>query len=592
MFEREQQQVEQEIRALCAAWGLPQLDLQWSWIPFSGHWGISTSFFQLAAQAVRQSGQGGNVPARAQEIAAQVVAALGTPAGFERVEAVKGYLNLYFDTAEFSRRVLEEILTQGSAYGRAPRRGERVMIEFSHPNTHKAFHVGHLRGTILGDVIARLLDAAGYDVVRANYPGDMGLHVIKWLWCYLTYHAGERPGADITRWMGEIYADATRRLEADPELEKDVRQVYVRWDQRDPQLVALWQETRQWSLDGFAEMYAQLGVAFDCYYFNSQMELPGKQVVQQLIERGIAQDERPEGAVIVKIDEQLGLTKEKYRVAVVLRSDGTALYATEDLALALKKFADYPDLTRSLYLVDVRQSLHFQQIFKILELAGYPEGQRSEHISYELVNLPGNVVMSSREGTVVLLEDLLREATRRALEVVREKNPSLSEEQMLEVARAVGIGALRYPMLARENTKTVTFDWQSALDFNGRSAAYIQYAHVRANSILRKYAEQSQSAGLPEANFHYEMDEKEVELIDRMARLTETVQRAAAEYNPILLANLAYDLAQAFNNFYTVCPVLQAEEPARSARLRLVAAFRQTVANSLALLGITAPQAM
>jgi len=341
-----------------------------------------------------------------------------------------------------------------------------------------------------------------------------------------------------------------------------------------------------------AEMYAQLGVAFDCYYFNSQMELPGKQVVQQLIERGIAQDERPEGAVIVKIDEQLGLTKEKYRVAVVLRSDGTALYATEDLALALKKFADYPDLTRSLYLVDVRQSLHFQQIFKILELAGYPEGQRSEHISYELVNLPGNVVMSSREGTVVLLEDLLREATRRALEVVREKNPSLSEEQMLEVARAVGIGALRYPMLARENTKTVTFDWQSALDFNGRSAAYIQYAHVRANSILRKYAEQSQSAGLPEANFHYEMDEKEVELIDRMARLTETVQRAAAEYNPILLANLAYDLAQAFNNFYTVCPVLQAEEPARSARLRLVAAFRQTVANSLALLGITAPQAM
>ena len=199
MFEREQQQVEQEIRALCAAWGLPQPDLQWSWIPFSGHWGISTSFFQLAAQAVRQSGQGGNVPARAQEIAAQVVAALGTPPGFERVEAVKGYLNLYFDTAEFSRRVLEEILTQGSAYGRAPRRGERVMIEFSHPNTHKAFHVGHLRGTILGDVIARLLDAAGYDVVRANYPGDMGLHVIKWLWCYLTYHAGERPGADITQ---------------------------------------------------------------------------------------------------------------------------------------------------------------------------------------------------------------------------------------------------------------------------------------------------------------------------------------------------------------------------------------------------------
>lgn len=592
MFEREQQQVEQQIQALCVGWGVPQPVLQWGGIPFSGHWGIATSFFQFAAQVARLSGQGGNVPARAQEIAAQVAAALGTPPGFERIEAVKGYLNLYFDTAEFSRRVLEQVLAQGCAYGYAPRRGERVMMEFSHPNTHKAFHVGHLRGTILGDVLARLLDASGYDVVRANYPGDMGLHVIKWLWCYLTYHAGERPTADITRWMGEIYADATRRLEANPELEKDVRQVYARWDQRDPQIVALWDETRQWSLDGFAEMYRQLGVPFERYYFNSQMEPPGKQIVAQLIERGIAQDERPEGAVIVKVDEQLGLTKEKYRVAVVLRSDGTALYATEDLALALQKFRDYPDLVRSLYLVDVRQSLHFQQIFKILELAGYPEGQRSEHISYELVNLPGNVVMSSREGTVVLLEDLLREATQRALDVVREKNPSLGSEQMQAVAQAVGLGALRYPMLARENTKTVTFDWQSALDFNGRSAAYIQYAHVRANSILRKYAEQVQRADLPEANFHYAMDEKEIELIDRIARLPETVQRAAAEFNPILLANLAYDLAQAFNNFYTVCPVLQAEEPVRSARLRLVAAFRQAVANSLALLGITAPQAM
>lgn len=590
MFGSEQRLLEEKIREYCRQEGLPQPNLLWTWIPFSGEWGISTSFFQLAADEARQKGVKTNVPQRAQEIAAGAAAFLGVPAGFARLEPVKGYLNLYFVTSEYARRVVETVLQAGVDFGRAERKQQRVMVEFSQPNTHKAFHVGHLRSAILGDVLCRLLDAAGYDVVRANYPGDIGLHVIKWLWNYMTLHRGEKPDRDITKWMGGIYAEATRRLEENPALEAEVRELYARWDRRDPEVVQLWEETRQWSLNGFNEIYDLLGIRFDRYYFNSMVEHPGKEIVRELIERGIARDERPDGPVIVKIDELLGLKKEQYRVMVVLRSDGTALYQTEDLALAKRKFADYPDLVKSLYVVDVRQSLHFQQVFKILEIAGFEPAKRCQHIPYELVSLPGNVVMASRDGTVVLLEDLIREATARALEIVREKNPELNEEKKQEIALAVGIGAIKYPMLARENTKVVTFDWQSALDFNGQAAPYIQYAYVRANSILRKHREGG--GEISAASFDYPLTAEEIELIDQISRLPATVQRAAAEYTPLAVTSLAYELARAFNDFYTRCPVLQAGEPVRSSRLRLVMATRQAIANSLALLGITAPEAM
>jgi arginyl-tRNA synthetase len=469
------------------------------------------------------------------------------------------------------------------------------MIEFSHPNTHKAFHVGHLRGTILGDALCRILEFAGNDVVRANYPGDMGLHVIKWLWGYLKFHNGEEPASDITKWMGEVYAEAAHRIEEDPDLEEELRAIYARWDQRDPEIVTLWERTREWSLEGFRQMYAALDVRFDVYYFNSQEEKPGKEIVEELVQRGIASDERSQGgAVIVKIDEVLGLTKEQFRTAVVLRSDGTALYATEDLALTLHKFRDYPDLAKSIYVVDVRQSLHFTQVFKILEIAGHAQAQKCNHVSYELVTLPGNVVVSSREGTVVLLEDLLREATTRARAEAHKKNPSLTEAQLENVAQAVGLGALKYPILARENTKMVTFDWKTALDFNGQAAPYIQYAHVRCNSILKKAKAQVdvQTFDNQRSTFEYELNPAEIQLIDLISRFPGEVQRAAADYKPLAIASIAYDIAKAFAGFYDACPVVQAEPQIRAARLRLVAAVKQTLANALALLGITAPEVM
>jgi arginyl-tRNA synthetase len=265
MFLTEQRIVEDTIKAYCAENQLPVPDeIQWNPIPFSGEWGISTPLFPLAAQEARvRQEEGGarlNVAQRAQEIASGIAERIGTRTGFSRVEAVKGYLNLYFSPAAYSRRVVDLVLEQGPAFGQGEDKGERVLVEFSQPNTHKAFHVGHLRNVVLGDSVCRILTAAGYEVVRANYINDTGLHVIKWLWNYSRFHAGEKPLSDKTRWMGDLYAEANKRLESDPTLESEVRALYARWDQRDEEVMALWRETRQWSLMGSTK-YQMIGVA-------------------------------------------------------------------------------------------------------------------------------------------------------------------------------------------------------------------------------------------------------------------------------------------------------------------------------------------
>jgi arginyl-tRNA synthetase len=585
MFEQEHEIITQKIKGYCLEQGLPDIPLLWKWIPFSAHWGISTSFFQLAATEAKQKGQKVNVAARAQELAEQAAAHLGQPDGFERLEAVRGYLNLYFSTPEYAQRVLDTVLEKGAAFGQNPPTGEKVMVEFSQPNTHKAFHVGHLRNVILGNAVCNLLEGGGNEVVRTNYIGDIGLHVIKWLWNYLENHEGQVPGGEKIRWMGDIYSEADRLFQ-DPVVEEQVRALFARWDRKEEDIVELWKTTRQWSMEGFHQLYELLGVHFDHFFYESEVEDSGKEIVDILIEKGLARDERPEGAVIVPLDEILG-TEEVYRVLVVLRSDGTSLYATKDLSLAIDKFEQF-GVDRSVYVIDVRQSLYMKQIFKTLEILGYEWADRCQHLAYEIVNLPGNVTMSSRDGTVVLLDDLIREATARTLSIVQQKNPNLTEEEQQDVAQSVALGAIKYSMLSRDNTKIVTFDWEAALDFNGQAAPYIQYAAVRCNSILRKL-----ETDLPaSAPLDYEMEEAEIHLIDLISRLPNEVARASRELKPLYVATHAYELAKGFSNFYNTCPVLKAEEPVRSHRLRIVAAARVAIANSLAFLGIQSPDVM
>ena len=471
-------------------------------------------------------------------------------------------------------------------FGQGQQRPERIMVEFSQPNTHKAFHVGHLRTTVLGDAVCNILSFAGFQVIRANYIGDIGLHVIKWIWNYQKFHSDEQPPSDMVRWLGELYVEANRHLEEDPTAELEVRELFARWDRQEDDIVELWSQTRKWSLEAFEQVYRLLEIRFDQVFYESEMEDVGKAMVDDLIRRGIAKDQRPDGAVIIPLDEIFG-TKEKYRTLVILRSDGTSLYATKEIPLAIMKFEKFK-LDRSIYVVDVRQSLHLQQTFKTLELMGYPWTSNCIHLAYELVNLPGNVTIASREGAVVLLEDLVEEASGRALTIIKEKNPDLSEDQQKSIARMVALGAIKFSMLSRDTTSIVTFDWDAALDFNGQAAPYIQYAAVRASSIIKR----SKLDRLPEIKITGVLEKQEVALIESLTNFPQAVQRAADELKPLYITNAALDIAQRFNEFYNHCPVLQADIDIRSFRLNLVAAARQVIQNSLTLLGIPTPNVM
>lgn len=601
MFENEQKAIEAKIREICKQNDIPLAELKWQPIPFSGEWGISTSFFQTAADEARAGkGNGNPVPQRAQEIAEQAKAQVGSVEGIGRIEAVKGYLNLYFSTEEYASRVVNTILKQGADFGRSEKKSERVMVEYAQPNTHHSFHIGHARNAILGESLARIVEFAGFDTIRASYPGDIGLGVITVLWAYNKFYKGQEP-RDIHergQWLLNIYTEATSMLEAksgETSEEKAQREAYDaerremlrKWDAGDPAIRALWLETREWSMEELREILAMLDIEIDEWFYESEVDEPSKAIVQELLDKGIAEDERAEGGpVIVKIDEKLGLEKEKYRTAVILRSDGTSLYLTKDLALAKDKFEKHK-VDRSIYVVDNRQSLHFQQAFKILELLGFPQAEKCFHLAYGFVSLPEGA-MSARSGRVVLFKDVADEAERRALFAMTDHASEMSNTLRIQTARQIGLGALAYSMLSVDNNKDIVFNIDDALSFDGRTAPYIQNAHVRANSILRK------AGGMPDfATFAHELASHEVQLIDLLSRFPAMVEQAAGEYRPLVIATYAYDLANIFHSFYHSVPVIQAESAeVQAARLRLVAATKQVLANALQLLVIQAPEVM
>src|SRR5215216_2986666 len=524
MFEQEQQLIENKIKAYCAAHDIELAELKWQPIPFSGEWGVSTSFFQTAANEAR-AGKGKKlpVPQRAQAIAEQVRAEIGTMPGISHIEAVKGYLNLYFTTSEYARRAVDEVLASGAEFGRGAPKHERVMVEYSQPNTHHSIHIGHARTTLLGESLARIVEFAGFDTIRATYPGDIGLGVITILWAYDKFYKGQEPEGIHERgqWLLKIYVEATALLEPKenetPEekarresYDLERREMYRKWDTHDPYVRELWRITREWSLEEFRDILRMLDVNMDVWFYESEVDEPSKAIVDELIQKGIAEDERPTGPVIVKIDEKLGLTKEKYRTMVILRSDGTSLYSTKDLALAKQKFEQY-NVDRSIYVVDFRQSLHFQQVFKILELWGFPQAAKCYHLSYGYVTLPEGA-MSARRGRVVLFKDVYDEAVKRVLAVESERSGNIPENEREAIAQQIGLGALVYSMLAVDNNKDIVFDINEALSFDGRTGPYIQNAHVRANSILKKANLDSQTS----AAFDYELTRNEIELIEQI----------------------------------------------------------------------------
>ncbi len=601
MFQKEQQLIEDKIKEYCKANDIALAELKWQPIPFSGEWGFATSFFQTAANEAKL-GKGNKVPVpqKAQEIAEQVRGRIGSVTSISHIEAVKGYLNVYFKASEYAQRVVEEVLANGADFGRGEARTETVMVEYAQPNTHHSFHIGHARNTLLGEALARLVEFAGFNTIRASYPGDLGLGVITVMWIYEKRYKGQEPAGVHERgqWMLKIYAEATALLEKKenetPEqtaqreaYEAERREMYRKWDAGDENVRELWRVTREWSLDELREILRMLDVKIDVWFYESDVDEPSKAIINELIGRNIAEDERAQsGPVIVKIDEKLGLTKEKYRTAVVLRNDGTSLYLTKDLALAKVKFEKF-HVDRSIYVVDSRQSLHFQQAFKILELWGFKQAEKCYHLAYGYVTLPEGA-MSSRKGRVALFKEVYDEAIRRVLSVEAEKSVDIPDEEREKIATQIGLGALVYSLLSVDNNKDIVFDINEALSFDGRTGPYIQNAHVRANSILKK-----STFNLQSAPFEYELTKQEIELIEQMSQFPQKVKQAAEEYRPLVMATFAYDLANAFHSFYHAVPVLQTEdENVKNARLRLVAAAKQTIANALRLLDIQAPDVM
>lgn len=606
MFEKEQQLIEEKIKEYCAANRIELAELKWVPIPFSGEWGTSTSFFQTAANEARV-GKGNKVPVpqRAQEIAEQVKGQIGSVEGVSHFEAIKGYLNVYYTTSDYARRTVEEVLASKSDFGRGASKNERIMVEYAQPNTHHSFHIGHYRNTVLGEVLARLVEFAGFETIRASYPGDLGLGVVTVMWIYDKFYKGQEPEGVHERgqWLAKLYVEATNLLEKKenetPEqtarreaYEAERREMYRKWDAGDPQVYELWKVTREWSLEELRAILELMDVKMDVWFFESDVDKPSKAIVDELIARGIADDERPQGgAVIVKIDEKLGLKKEKYRTNVILRSDGTTLYLTKDLALAKVKFEQY-HVDRSIYVVDVRQSLHLQQAFAILKLWGFPQAEKCYHLGYGFVSLPEGA-MSARRGRVVLFKNVYDEAIKRVLAVESERSGNVPEDEREEIAKQIGLGALAYSMLSVDNNKDIVFDMDEALSFDGRTGPYIQNAHVRASSILKKANVIGQTSDVGRSTFDYELTKHEIELIEQISRFPNAVQQAANEYRPLVMAQYAYELANAFHSFYHAVPVLQSEdEKIRNARLGLVAAAKQTIVNALRLLDIQSPDVM
>lgn len=603
MFTKEQQIIEEKIKVFCAANDIPLAELKWQPIPFSGEWGFATSFFQTAANEARAGKGGKPVPQRAQEMAEQVKSQIGSVDGISRVDAVKGYLNLYFSTASYAGRVVDEVLASGLDFGRGTKKNERVMVEYAQPNTHHSFHIGHARNTILGEALARLVEFAGFETIRASYPGDLGLGVITVMWIYEKLYKGQEPEGVHERgqWLAKLYVEATALLEKKesetPEqtaqreaYDSERREMYRKWDTGDEYVRELWHVTREWSLEELRDVLHMLDVKMDVWFYESEVDEPSKAIVDELIAKDIATDERPTGAVIVKIDEKLGLTKEKYRTNVILRSDGTTLYLTKDLALAKEKFEKY-QVDRSIYVVDVRQSLHMQQAFAILKLWGFPQAEKCYHLGYGFVSLPEGA-MSARRGRVVLFKDVADEAVKRVLAVESEKSGDVPISEREKIANQIGLGALVYSMLSVDNNKDIVFDINEALSFDGRTGPYIQNAYVRANSILKK-AGVSTSERLKASAFDYELTKHEIELIEQISRFPQTVEQAANEYRPLVMAAYAYDLANTFHSFYHAVNVMQTEdEKIKNARLQLVMAAKQTIENALRLLDIQSPDVM
>lgn len=486
----------------------------------------------------------------------------------EEIKATGPYLNFFVDKAVFAKQILGKV---NKDYGKKKLKG-KGMIEFSQANTHKAFHVGHIRGTALGESLARIGEFFGHKVIRANYQGDTGMHIAKWVWCYKKYHKKEKIKQD-EQWIANIYIDAIKKLAANKKLQQEVDEINRKLDKgKDKKLMVLWKKTRKLSLNAFENIYKELNTKFDKYYFESQVEQEGKKIAKELVQKRIAKIS--EGATIIDLE------KYKLGVWVLLRTDGTALYSAKDLALAQKKFKDF-NLDWSIYVYG-GQELHFKQLKKTLDLMKFKDRKKVCYIWYDMVRLPTGK-MSSRTGDNILYSSFKQELTNYAKKGVKTKWPKIKGKELEDRALKIAIAAMKYAMLSQDPNKVIIFDKKQAMKFEGETGPYLQYTYARASSIIRK------SKKKPNLKID-KLTNKELTVVKKIAEFPEVVERAYDKFCPAIIAHYAYHLCQIFNEFYHNTKVIGTDQEAF--KLKIVDSFKHVLKTSLYLLGIDVMEKM
>ncbi|MBU3912545.1 MAG: arginine--tRNA ligase, partial [Nanoarchaeota archaeon] len=471
----------------------------------------------------------------------------------EKIEAKGPYVNFFLNKKLFA----EKILGITEEFGRTQQvKSENVMIEFSQANTHKAFHIGHIRGTSLGESLARILEFTGNKVLRANYQGDTGMHVAKWLWCYKKYHKKEKLIQD-GRWIAKIYVDAVKKLSKHENFQKQVDEINRSLEEgKDKSLTELWKKTRELSLNELEKIYTDLGTRFDYYFFESEVEKRAKEIAKSLVKKEIAKIS--EGAAIINL--------EKYNLGVwvLLRSDGTVLYSAKDIALAERKFSKLK-VDKSIYVVGAAQRLHILQLFKTLELMKFPQAKNCSYVPVSEVRLPSGK-MSSRTGENIIYEDFRQEILDYSTQEIKKRYPKLSQSEINSRALNISIAAIKFSMLKQDLDKTIIFEKEKALNFEGDTGPYLQYSYARASSILRK------AKYKPKLNIKInQIQQQELSLIKEILKFPEQVENASKNLTPSTIANYSLQLAKLFNEFYHSCPVLDSEE--KAFRLEMVSKF-------------------
>lgn len=490
---------------------------------------------------------------------------------FEKIEAKGGYLNFFVKRGNFAEETIKKVLKEKGKYGSRKEKG-KIMVEFCHANTHKAFHIGHTRNISLGESVSRILEFSGLKVVRTNYQGDIGMHVAKTLWGLLNLKKLKlkEPSTDKGKWLGIVYAKASA-MAKDEKINAEINTINQKLYAGDKKLVALWKKTRQWSIDYFKKtIYPDFQVKFDRFYFESEVEKKGISIVRELEIKGIAKVSQD--AIIMDFeDEGMG-------VYILLKSDGTPLYSTKDLALAELQNKEYnPD--KILHIVASEQNLYFRQLIKTLGFYDKKLADKEEHMSYELVILPSGK-MASREGNVVLYDDTLAELISLVEVEIKKRDPKISKKELGVRAKKIALCAVKYAMLSQDIKRTIVFNEEEITRFEGDTGPYLQYSYARASSILRKAKQKLNNFKISK------MEKPELELVKKLSDFPEIVKKAGEKYNPSTVAHYSYELAQLFNEFYHACPVIDADKDVKNFRLALVESFRIVLKNALSLLGI------